>query len=72
MVKDVEFIAEKAKWFVDPPKRSRCFQNFIRRQATISQWDVPQAQLLDPFFKALLDECEQDYAQWQVHAWPKT
>jgi len=67
MVRDAEFIAEKVKWFANSPKRSRCFQEFIRHRTTIRQWDAPQGPLLDPFFKNLLDECDQDYAPWEVH-----
>lgn len=64
MVRDAEFVAEKAKWFSDPPRRSRCFQEFIRYQVMIPKWDAPEAPVLDPFFKTILNECEQDPSEW--------
>jgi hypothetical protein len=62
MIRDAVFIGEKAQWLTDPPRRTRCFQEFIRHQATIHEWGEPQPTLLEPLFKTTLDECDQDYA----------
>ncbi len=70
MVRDAVFIGQKIQWFTDPPRRTRCFQDFIRWQTTIDQWNTAQQPLLGPLFKTILDECDQDYAQWQGHTWP--
>jgi len=64
MVREAEFVGEKAKWFSNPPPRTHCFQDFISHQATIPQWDIAQATLLEPFFKKVLDECDQNSAEW--------
>lgn len=70
MVRDAVFIGQKTQWFTDPPRRTRCFQDFVRWQSTVDQWNSAQQPLLAPFFKTILDECDQDYAQWQGHTWP--
>lgn len=64
MVSQAEFVGEKTKWFANPPPRTHCFKDFIRYQAMIPTWDIAQAPLLDPFFKNILDECDQDSSEW--------
>lgn len=70
MVDQTPFIPAKRQWFSDAPKPSYCYEQFISSRMMISQWDAPQAPLLDPFFTKILDACGEDYAEWQKYTWP--
>ncbi len=66
MVKHAAFVAEKAKWFTNPPRRTQCFKDFISCQVTIREWETANPSMLEPLFKNILDECEQDYEHWRA------
>jgi hypothetical protein len=72
MVRDAEFVGEMGKWFTNPPPRAHCFKEFIRHQATIPAWDVDPTTFLEPFFRKILDECDQDSGEWLARTWPKS
>jgi hypothetical protein len=71
MVRDAEFVGQKAKWFSNPPPRTRCFKDFVHHQAMIPKWGIAQGPLLDPFFRTILDECDQDSSEWLEVLRPK-
>lgn len=70
MVDQARFVPDKQHWYNDPPKPSRCHEQFISSQVTINHWDAPQAPMLDQLFTRILDACGHDYAEWRDKKWP--
>jgi hypothetical protein len=58
LVKDALLVKDKEKWFSDPETPSRCMDNFIRFEVTITAWDQITPALLNPLFDQILDACQ--------------
>lgn len=71
-VDNAEFIRDKAKWFVDPPKTARCLDSFVSRACEVTDIPADPSILLEPFYTALFDSCALSFAdEPRVYTYPR-
>lgn len=72
LVKDAEFVRDKLKWYADPPKITRCLDQFVWQSSSLPEFKSSPRQLLEPFYKAVFDACALNYSdEPRVHTWPR-
>jgi hypothetical protein len=72
MVRDAEFIRDKSAWFTNPPRTTRCLEDFVSVSCLVADLDGAPSRLLEPFYNAVFDACTLDYSEEPtVHTWPK-